>query len=560
MSQPGYDREPAAEFCLAGEVEESREVLYESFLESLRSPATYRSQGRHGRLLDVGCGGGRFIALAGAHGWEAQGIDLDPEACEAARKRGLAVSRTSLKAAAFPDSFFDVVTLWEVLDIMEDPLGHLREAYRIARPGGTIFARVRNGPWHERVRRWGGRARSERIQSFSVLHRHAFSASTLSRALALAGWKDVRVSNSKWSLGAAFFLAAPGWWRGGVRMAAGGWNCLSRLIAAATAGGFLAAPSIEAVARKPGAGSRVLHVITRLDVGGSSENVLLSARGLMREGYEVLVACGPSAQLSREAVLGGVHCRVLPALVRELRPLADSAAFFQIARLILEWKPDIVHTHSSKAGFLGRLAAEACRALWRRRLSVVHTPHGHVFYGYFGPWRNRIFLALERALAPGTQRLVALTEGEKRECVERGVGRERQWAVIHSGVRAQTDVLGRDEARKLLMERTGIVPVAFVVGTVARLEPVKGVEFLIRAAPQVARMDPRRTFRFVVVGDGVLRGSLEGLAARLGARDAVVFAGLRDDVSQWMRAMDVYVQPSLNEGMGKTVVQAQGLG
>ncbi|MBI4051388.1 MAG: glycosyltransferase family 4 protein [Elusimicrobia bacterium] len=312
---------------------------------------------------------------------------------------------------------------------------------------------------------------------------------------------------------------------------------------------------------------RILHLITRLDVGGSSENAILSAEGLVRKGFEILLASGPSSalNLSEKIRSKGIRLTVLPDLVREIHPLKDLKAFFQVLRLLKEWKPDILHTHSSKAGFLGRWAAWLYNKVASHKsqvaIRVVHTPHGHVFYGYFGWFMSTLFLCLEKATAWVTDVLVAISEGERQESLERGMGRSEQWVVIPSGIdfsEVQNFCLpGRRTKSKINLVKE---PGQIWVGTVARLEPVKGVEILVEAAIQVLASVPYDYVRFLIVGDGQEKSRLEAMSESAGVSKQVIFVGYQKEVLDFMRAMDIYVQPSLNEGMGKTLILAQRLG
>ncbi len=294
---------------------------------------------------------------------------------------------------------------------------------------------------------------------------------------------------------------------------------------------------------------RLLHLVTRLDYGGSAENVLLSCAAAKREGMDAVVASGPSSLPTASS--DGVPVVVLPALGRELSPWRDARAFFQILSLLRRWRPDILHTHSSKAGLLGRWAARLLRAFEAGPSVVIHTPHGHVFYGYFGRWKTALFTWIEKASASAADSLIALSEGEKRDHLARGVGLAAQWSVVPSGV-------GLERAAEPA-EGLEIEPGDVVVGCVARLEPVKGVDVLLEAAA-LASPKTRRPFRVVIVGDGPERASLEARAAALGISGRVVFEGYRADPVPLMKAMQVYVQPSRNEGMGKALVLAQALG
>ncbi len=299
---------------------------------------------------------------------------------------------------------------------------------------------------------------------------------------------------------------------------------------------------------------RVLHVITRLDRGGSAENTLLSAARM--EAYAATVAVGltqgehsPTEALARER---GVEFVAVPHLVRPIRPLQDLRALWELWRLMRQRRFDLVHTHTSKAGLLGRVAA--CLAGVPR---LVHTAHGHVFYGYYGPVRSRLFVWLERWAAGFTDRLIALTSAEEADQLRFGVAPAAKFAVIHSGVDFapfHRQGSGRQEVRAGL----GIDPEGLVIGTLGRLTAVKGQADLVRAFALVRRQVEAAWL--LLVGDGEEREALEDLARRLGVRDRVVFAGWRDEVPAVLRAMDIFAFPSLNEGMGKALVEAMYAG
>ncbi len=329
--------------------------------------------------------------------------------------------------------------------------------------------------------------------------------------------------------------------------------------------------------------TKIVHIITRLDKGGSSENVLLTCQNLDKNKYEPVLIYGLSQ--STENKLPIKNYRV-EQLVREISPLKDIIAFLKIYKIIKKEKPDIVHTHSSKAGFIGRWSAWFYNffSVVSHHSSVitkiVHTPHGHVFYGYFGKIKSMFFLLLEKITVKITDKLVALTEGEKNESLKFGVGKPNQWVVVHSGVNNppvspfRKGGLERDfnkgglegDFNKMGIRKKdfGIPESAIVIGTVARLEPVKGVKYFIDAIKIIVAQfieqnnmpDKSGNYKFLIVGDGSERKILEKEIEKSGLKDKVIFTGMRDDVLDLISIMDIYVQPSLNEGMGKTLVQA----
>jgi len=295
---------------------------------------------------------------------------------------------------------------------------------------------------------------------------------------------------------------------------------------------------------------KILHIITRLDKGGSAENTVTTCLNLDKNKYETKLVFGACEAAAPE--LSGIQHICVNALKREISPLQDLRAFFELYKIISREKPDIVHTHSSKAGVLGRWAALLAKKTRHPGIKIIHTPHGHVFYGYSGSFKNFLFVLIEKFSAIACDRLVALTEGERRESLGFGIGRAEKWSVIHSGVEEKP---APAKERKTI---DGIPENHLVAGTVARLEPVKGVRYFIESIPEIIKSAGIPVF-FVIVGDGTLRKELESLAASLEINHRVLFAGMKDNVSDYMSAMDIYIQPSVNEGMGKTIVQAMSL-
>lgn len=279
-------------------------------------------------------------------------------------------------------------------------------------------------------------------------------------------------------------------------------------------------------------------------------NTLDSAAMLREEGFDSVLVCGPQTgpegDLLEEARARGIEPIVIPHLVREVSPRRDALALVELTRLLRRLRPSVVHTHTSKAGALGRIAARLAGVR-----VVVHTPHGHVFHGYFGRFGSALVVACERALAPLADALVELTDRSRREHLLKGIGRPERFFVIPSGVdskRFDPQIYPVAEARK----RLGLTAGAFVLGCFARLVPVKGVGVLLEA------VRGEEGAVLLVAGDGPLRGELEEKARRLGV-DAR-FLGLRRDVPWLMAACDVVVVPSLNEGMGRAAVEAALMG
>jgi len=300
---------------------------------------------------------------------------------------------------------------------------------------------------------------------------------------------------------------------------------------------------------------RVLHVITRLIVGGAQENTLLTVAGLDRARYDVTLASGPT--LGRE---GSLEARIaadasfvrVPELLRDPHPANDAVAVARLYALMRRGRYQIVHTHTTKAGLLGRIAAR-----WARVPVVIHTPHGHAFHDYLSRAGSGALIRVERVMARWTHRIVCLTDAERDDHLRYRIGPPRKFEVIHSGVdleRFGTPRIPPEATRRSL----GLEGAGPLVGCVARLVPVKGVDCLLDAWPAVRAAVPGAMVVFV--GDGPLRSSLEAAAAARGIRDAVVFLGVRDDVAELLPMFDLVVLPSRNEGMGRAAVEALAAG
>jgi glycosyltransferase involved in cell wall biosynthesis len=301
---------------------------------------------------------------------------------------------------------------------------------------------------------------------------------------------------------------------------------------------------------------RVLHVITRLDRGGSAENTLLTVAGANRARFAVELATGPTqgprSPTEARALQAGVKIIDIPHLVRAIRPFSDARALWQLYRAMRSGHYDIVHTHTSKAGLLGRLAARLARVPL-----VIHTPHGHVFYGYYGPFISGVFVRLERWAAAFFDCIIALTEKGAEDHIELGVAAREKFVVIHSGIEFPAcQVLGI--GRERLRAEWGIGADAFVIGTLGRLTAIKGQSDLIEAFA-LLRADIDQAY-LLLIGDGEEREALGALADKLGVGARVVFAGWRTDIYAALAAMDLFALPSINEGMGKALVEAMYAG
>ena len=314
---------------------------------------------------------------------------------------------------------------------------------------------------------------------------------------------------------------------------------------------------------------KIIHIVTRLDMGGSAQNTLLTALNHDPQRHSVSLIKGStheSAMTETETQLvtkhlttakkRGIEVIDFPSLVRRISPLHDIKAFIHISRLLRRLKPDLVHTHTSKAGILGRLAA------WLARVPIIiHTSHGHVFYGHFGRSLSRVFLQMEKLLGRITHHHIALTPEEGKDYVNLGVAKSKNISVIHSGVDLNCFKRSATKSNPK-RDELGISPDSLVVGYVGWLIPIKGVTYLVEAMAEVVQRHPHSLL--VLVGKGDEKGEeemkLREQVENLGLAYKVRFLGWRQDVDEIMGYFDIFVLPSLNEGMGRVLVEAMATG
>src|SRR5512134_448530 len=307
----------------------------------------------------------------------------------------------------------------------------------------------------------------------------------------------------------------------------------------------------EASGEGSAGGVRVLRLFSRLNIGGPSLHVILLSHGLRPLGYDTRLVVGRESpregNLLALAAERGVDCETMAGLGREIAPLRDAVALARLVRLVRAWHPAIVHTHTAKAGLLGRLAARAVRVP-----TVVHTFHGHVLRGYFAPPKQALFRRLETLLATKADALVAVSESVKQDLVDLGVARAAKIRVIPLGL--ELAPLAGALPRGVLRREAGIPAEAPLVGMVGRLVPIKDVPTFLQAARQVRERRP--DVRFALVGDGEERKALEALRGALGLGAAVHFFGWRRELAGVYGDLDVVVNASRNEGTPVALIEA----
>ena len=299
--------------------------------------------------------------------------------------------------------------------------------------------------------------------------------------------------------------------------------------------------------------TRVLRVITRLNIGGPAINAALLSTRLDPDRFTTLLIAGSeSATEGSMLELGrlgdGLTLRRVPELGREISPIDDIRALAAVTKIAREFRPHIVHTHLAKAGTIGRVAARLAGTR-----AVVHTYHGTVFRGYFGGTKSRAIVGIEQALSHITTRIVAITPSQRRELIDLGIGDDRKVVEIPLGFDLAPFLRPPDQndAR----DRLGLPRDIPIVAIVARLVPVKDVSLFLRAMAKV----PAPALA-VGVGDGALRASLEAESAALGLGERCRFIGWQRDVAAVYAAADVVALTSINEGSPVSIIEAMAAG
>ncbi|MBU6402051.1 MAG: glycosyltransferase family 4 protein, partial [Verrucomicrobia bacterium] len=299
---------------------------------------------------------------------------------------------------------------------------------------------------------------------------------------------------------------------------------------------------------------RVTHVITRLIVGGAQENTIASVLELSRRpGLEVRLISGPTtgpegSLEARLAPMGDAYSCV-PHLVRPVHPWKDWRALRRLTCLFRADSPAIVHTHSGKAGILGRLAAHRARVP-----IIVHTIHGPSFGRFQGPLANAVFRGAERLAARVTTHFVVVADAMQDQYLAAGIGQPNQYSRIVSGFDLHPFLAAAEDPG--LRAELGFTPANVVVGKIARLFKLKGHADLLAIAPRLVERCPQ--LRFLLVGDGPWRERFARRVQRLGLEKHFVFAGLvpPDLVPRYLGAMDLLVHLSLREGLPRALPQA----
>lgn len=299
---------------------------------------------------------------------------------------------------------------------------------------------------------------------------------------------------------------------------------------------------------------KVLRIIARLNIGGPATHTILLTEGLDKTRFDSLLVCGSVSKNEGDMLYYAIEKNIkpyfIPELKRELDFIKDLVSFIRTYHIIKMEKPDIIHTHTAKAGVIGRLAGIIYNFLNpKRKVKLIHTFHGHIFKGYFSKFKTRIFLFIERYLALFTSKIITVSKSIKDELISFGVSREDKIEIIPLGLELDKflNIPERGEA-------------TLNIGIVGRLVPIKNHRLFLEAAAKIIADNPDIQMRFKVVGDGELRDDLERYAINLGIRERVEFSGWQRSLIRVYSNLDIVALTSINEGTPVSLIEAMASG
>ena len=305
---------------------------------------------------------------------------------------------------------------------------------------------------------------------------------------------------------------------------------------------------------------KIVHIITRLILGGAQENTIITCKVLAQRGHDVTLitgpALGPEGELFNQAQGQGYKIVVIDRLRRAINPLNDIPSYFQIKKLLRQLQPDIVHTHSAKAGILGRFAGNKLKAQ-NPKLKIVHTIHGFAFHPYQSAALNKFYITVEKSAAKRTDFFIRVADAMTAQATAVGIGRPEQYVTAYSAI-DENDFLSpiSQERRNDFRRKYRIGENAVVLVTVARLFMLKGHEYIIESAKELSKRFENCVWLFV--GDGNLSEHYKKQANELGLADRIKFTGLLppSQIPLAIQSSDMLVHCSLREGLARTLPQA----
>ena len=308
---------------------------------------------------------------------------------------------------------------------------------------------------------------------------------------------------------------------------------------------------------------KIVHIITRLVLGGAQENTLITCKLLAQRGHNVTLitgpAIGPEGELFEQTKNQNYRVIVIDKLIRPICPLYDSISYCQIKRHLRQLQPDIVHTHSAKAGILGRFAAYSIRNTQHdmRNTRIVHTIHGLAFHPYQCNLLNKFYIAVEKSAAKRTDFFISVADAMTNQALAAGIGEPDRFVTAYSAIE-EDDFLKpvSIEHKKQFRQKYGISEDAVVLVTIARLFMLKGHDYIIESAKTLSRQFENAVWLFV--GDGNLSEHYKKQVSRLGLADRIKFAGLLSpkQIPLAIASSDILVHCSLREGLARSLPQA----
>ncbi len=299
---------------------------------------------------------------------------------------------------------------------------------------------------------------------------------------------------------------------------------------------------------------KIAHVITRLVVGGAQENTLFTVEGLIKKGYKVDLISGktegPEGSLENRVREKKIPLIIIKQLVRDINPVFDIIAFLKLFFIFKKNKYQIVHTHSAKAGIIGRISAK----LANPKTIVIHTIHGLPFHPYQNKILNFIYILAEKIAYIFTDHFICVGNVMKEKSIKAGIGKEKDYTVIYSGFEIEP-YLECARKREILREKYGIKKNEKIIGMIGRLFYLKGQNYLMEAFKDISQKFPEA--KLLLVGDGILREELENYAKKNNIYHKVIFTGLvpPEKIPEYVAIMDILVHTSLREGLPKAVAQ-----
>lgn len=307
---------------------------------------------------------------------------------------------------------------------------------------------------------------------------------------------------------------------------------------------------------------KIVHVITRLILGGAQENTLITCKVLAQRGHDVTLitgpALGPEGELFNQVQGQDYKVVVIDRLRRAINPFNDTISYFQIKKLLRQLHPDVVHTHSAKAGILGRFAGYSLKGEWAENLpAVIHTIHGLAFHPYQNATLNKFYIAVEKSAAKRTDFVISVADAMTAQATAVGIGKPEQYVTAYSAI-DEEDFMEpiSQERRNDFRRKYGISEDAVLLVTVARLFMLKGHDYIIESAKELSKRFEKCVWLFV--GDGNLSEKYKLQVQELGLADRIKFTGLLppSQIPLAIQSSDVLVHCSLREGLARTLPQA----